>query len=150
MEKTHTDLAGAATGGDETREALRKLADEGFLTPVAGAPTGGETTKGIPMAPKGSALRTLQEAPMRMHHEAPGAETEAKLEALYDAGREVTSYHSPTGDQAARHGELSKAFAAVIVQIVESCPPGPERSTAISRAREAKFWSSAAIALEGR
>ena len=33
--------------------------------------------------------------------------------------------------------------------VVETCPPGSERSTAISRIREGKMWASAAVALEG-
>ncbi len=66
------------------------------------------------------------------------------------AALEVASYHAPVGDQAERHKILSVALAEFLSTLVGMCPPGPERSTAISRAREAKFWASAAVALEGR
>ena len=66
------------------------------------------------------------------------------------AAVEVATYHAPTGDQASRHQILSGALSDFLITLVAMCPPGPERSTAISRAREAKMWASAAIALEGK
>jgi hypothetical protein len=70
--------------------------------------------------------------------------------AVMKAANEVSVYHPPVGDQAARHGNLSQALETFLVCVVANCPPGPERSTAISRAREAKMWASAAVALEGK
>lgn len=69
---------------------------------------------------------------------------------LAEAAREVATYHAPTGTQAARHQALSSALADFLLAIVDNTEPGPERSTAISRAREAKMWASAAVALEGK
>lgn len=66
------------------------------------------------------------------------------------AAAEVSKYHAPINDQATRHLVLSTALENFLQEIVYNCPPGQERSTAIIRAREAKFWSSAAIALEGK
>ena len=77
-------------------------------------------------------------------------ERDRERAAVYNASQEVAYYHRPTGDQGERHGRLSHALANLLQEIVNVCPPGPERSTAISRAREAKMWASAAIALEGR
>lgn len=68
--------------------------------------------------------------------------------ALYEDALGLTSYKSPTGSQPERHQRLAQAAASFLAVIAEATPSGPERSTAISRAREAKFWASAAIALE--
>jgi hypothetical protein len=64
------------------------------------------------------------------------------------AAKEVARYHAADAGQAERHQALTEALAAFLVRICECCPPGAERSTAISRAREAKMWASCAIALE--
>lgn len=64
------------------------------------------------------------------------------------AADEISRYHGPNEGQATRHKALSFALKSFLSEIVTSAPPGPERSTAISRAREAKMWASAAIALE--
>lgn len=101
-------------------------------------------TAGIAPAQKG-ALSVLQFT--RHASEQPWAGELGKQ--VYDAAEEIASYHPPTGDQAERHRQLSHVTADFLLQIVRLCPPGPERSTAISRAREAKFWASAAVALEG-
>lgn len=85
------------------------------------------TTAGIAPAQKG-ALSILQ---FEAHR---GGGTHVK-----DAALEVASYHAPTGDQAKRHMDLSTALATFLEAIVATVPSGPERSTAISRAREAKF-----------
>lgn len=66
------------------------------------------------------------------------------------AAKEIANYHAPVGNQAARHQGLSDALSDFLLVLVTFAPPGPERSTAISRAREAKMWASAAIALEGK
>lgn len=71
------------------------------------------------------------------------------VDAVVKAATEVATYHAPTGNQAERHSRLSQATAAFLMVVVEACPPGPERSTAISRIREGKMWASAAVALEG-
>lgn len=101
-------------------------------------------TAGIPPAKQG-ALAVLQfwenpEAPPKMH----------ELTRLAEAVLEVSRYHQPVGTQEKRHGEVAGALATFLEAICVECPPGPERSTAISRAREAKMWASAAIALEGK
>lgn len=64
------------------------------------------------------------------------------------AAAEVARYHPPTKGQAERHQMLASSAAEFLERIVLLAPPGPERTTAIERAREAKMWASAAIALE--
>jgi hypothetical protein len=96
-------------------------------------------TRGIAPA-TGGALAVLQHEPLH------GGGSHVQ-----EAAREIASYHAmdPDGDQANRLTSLAVALADFLEDIVRLSPPGPERSTAISRAREAKFWASAAIALEG-
>lgn len=101
-------------------------------------------TRGIAPAHDG-ALGVLQHTLHGLDIEEEGPATEVQ-----DAANEVARYHAPVGDQAARHEALAATLAAFLVDIVRYAPPGPERSTAISRAREAKFWASAAVALEPR
>lgn len=98
-------------------------------------------TAGIPPATRG-ALQVLQFA--------TPDNADMDPERVAWAAHEVATYHAPVGDQAERHKMLSAALAEFLSVMVAMAPPGPERSTAISRAREAKMWASAAIALEGR
>jgi hypothetical protein len=93
-------------------------------------------TLGIQPAQAG-ALQVLQFNPLH-----------ANSSALQQAALEIASYHAPRGDQAERHSNLAAALADFLATIAVNAPPGPERSTAISRAREAKMWASAAVALE--
>lgn len=107
---------------------------------------GGPATKGIPRAenkPGQRALLMLQSSPNRL-------DDHDLHERVAEAAWEVSTYHAPVGDQVSRHLNLSAAVANFLVSIVENVPAGPERSTAISRAREAKMWASAGVALEPR
>lgn len=69
---------------------------------------------------------------------------------LLDSAREVVTYHKPDDAQLARHLKLAEAASVFLAAIVANTRIGPERSTAIARAREAKMWASASIAMEGR
>ena len=102
-------------------------------------------TAGIPPAKTG-ALAVLQFA-TNATPEAPWPD--ATGEAIEKAADDVATYHAPTEDQARRHANLSTAVASFLFAVVHNCPPGPERSTAISHIRTAKMWASAAVALEG-
>lgn len=68
-------------------------------------------------------------------------------EVVNNAIEEVCNYHSPTSMQAARHLELEKVTDTFISSLILHCPPSLERSTAIAKAREAKMWASASIAV---
>lgn len=103
------------------------------------------TTRGIAPAQTG-ALAVLQHTV----HARSGEKGFADDAEVRLAAREIGSYHAPSEDQIDRLGTLTAALEDFLLQVVRVCPPGPERSTAISRAREAKFWAASAIALEGR
>jgi hypothetical protein len=68
---------------------------------------------------------------------------------ILEAARQIVGYHTMTTDQKSRYNRLTEAAAYFIATLVDVTEPGPERSTAISRAREAKVWAAGAIALEG-
>lgn len=56
------------------------------------------------------------------------------------------TYHPPHGDQVERYGTIRAAGLTFAEEIAESCPPSPERSTALTKIREAVMWANAAIA----
>jgi len=56
------------------------------------------------------------------------------------------SYHSPSPDGVARHLDLSNTLTGALVAIERNCPEGREKSLAITKIEEAKFWASAAVA----
>jgi hypothetical protein len=82
----------------------------------------------------------------RLPSEAERAEEHAREDAVRTAAVGVAYYQDPTQDEAYAHQSLSRALTEFLVAIAREAPPSPERSTAIARAREAKFWASAAIA----
>jgi len=69
-------------------------------------------------------------------------------EAVAVAAAAIAYYVPPTTLEQHAHRSLSRALMTFLVEIVRNTPPGPERSTAIARAREAKLWASAAVALQ--
>ena len=94
--------------------------------------------------PKGNPLAVLQFQPHGFARVSPEGGK------VLDAANEVAFYHRPVGDQGERHVRLSGALVMFLAAICQEVPPGHERSTAISRAREAQMWASAGIALEPR
>jgi len=56
------------------------------------------------------------------------------------------TYHAPQGDQAARYEKMRATAKAFAQQIVELCPDGRERSTALSKLEESIMWANAGIA----
>jgi len=60
------------------------------------------------------------------------------------------TYHPPHGDQVARYAELRAAGRAFATVLAATVPSGPERSTALSRIREAVMWGNAGIACNER
>jgi hypothetical protein len=108
------------------------------------------TTRGIQSAQKG-ALAVLQHATRHTDtlrgSTSRGSHTFTEIE---EAAREIATQHAPTADQPVRYDVLAKALQIFLIAIVENTDPGPERSAAINYARTAKFWASAAVALEGK
>lgn len=106
-------------------------------TPAPGSAIPQPLTRGIAPAPRNTPLGILQQNEV-------GADSAALEKACVD----VVATTSVNGEQAARLGRLSKAFAEALHVLVTVAPPGPERSTAISWLRAAKMFGSAAIAGE--
>jgi hypothetical protein len=109
-------------------------------------------TRGIAPAAPGTPLHTLQFA-------SPGSAERldrivedtidirnANRERLYRAARAIAS-PGPlrTKGQEVRRQRIEYGLTDFLALLVETAPPGPERSTAISRARESAFWALAAI-----
>lgn len=66
----------------------------------------------------------------------------AKIEVWFE-------YHPPTDDQR-RAYEVLRAKAKELAEcIVESCPPGADRTAALRKVREAVMTANAAIACNG-
>lgn len=59
------------------------------------------------------------------------------------------TYHAPTEDQRARYEALRSAAKFFAMRVLELCPPGADRATAIRKIREAVMTANAAIALDG-
>src|SRR5262245_1313566 len=60
------------------------------------------------------------------------------------------TYHPPFGDQPMRYTELRQTGLALANTVARLCPPGPERSTALAKIREAVMWANASIACNER
>jgi len=93
--------------------------------------------------PLTAGIRPATEGPLQVLQFASGAGA-----AIQEAAEEIARYHIPTEDTQYQYRNLERALTDFLTCIVRNCPPGPERSTAISRAREAKMWAAAAISLE--
>jgi hypothetical protein len=60
------------------------------------------------------------------------------------------TYHSPTGDQPERYKAI-RAAALGFARVIEvNCPPGPDRTDAVRKIREANMTANAAIATGGQ
>lgn len=55
-------------------------------------------------------------------------------------------YHPPTGDNAEKFIQMRRLAHGLARQIVELCPDGRERATALSKLEESLFWANAGIA----
>jgi GH25 family lysozyme M1 (1,4-beta-N-acetylmuramidase) len=55
-------------------------------------------------------------------------------------------FYPPSGEQAEKYVRMRQTAKGLARQIVEMCPEGEERSTALVRLEEAVMWANAAIA----
>ncbi len=55
-------------------------------------------------------------------------------------------HHPPTADRAERHAALRLEVKTAARYVLEHCPPGRERSLALTKLEEALFWANASIA----
>lgn len=56
------------------------------------------------------------------------------------------TYHAPSETQVAFYESIREKGLVLARSISEYCPPSPERSTALSKVREAVMWANASIA----
>lgn len=56
------------------------------------------------------------------------------------------TYHPPQGDQSQRYIKMRETAKSLALLMVELCPEGRERSTALTKLEEAVMWANAAIA----
>lgn len=56
------------------------------------------------------------------------------------------TYHAPNGDTAEKYIKIRQGSKMLAKVIVELCPHGRERSTALTKLEEATMWANAAIA----
>lgn len=55
-------------------------------------------------------------------------------------------YLKPSGAGVFRHQGLSESFLVTAEKVMTTCPDGREKSLALTKLEEAKFWASAAVA----
>lgn len=103
-------------------------------------------TPGIAPAQSGS-LAVLQFTRMA---DTPHETDAEEIRKIFEAAHQISTYQPASPSQVAHYKEIAAASAALLGIIVLHAPPGPFRSTAISRAQEARMWANAAIALEGK
>jgi hypothetical protein len=96
--------------------------------------------------PKTAGIVPAQRGPLSVLQFSDGSDHDAVVDA---AGEVAFDNIQPmTTDQDHRLNRLARATQDFLTALVSLVRPGPERSTAISRAREAKMWGAVAIALE--
>jgi hypothetical protein len=88
-------------------------------------------------------LQLLQTAPVVPEHENLADNEVTKAAHILAGQQRLGSF------QQERTELLAQALRAFLIAIASNTTPGPERSTAIAKAREAKFWAVAGISLEG-
>jgi hypothetical protein len=79
-----------------------------------------------------------------------GGDLRMDMKQVQRAAEEIATYHAPDSASIARHQRLRDAATEFLLTLVADVPAGAERSTAISRCREALFWGNAGVALRGR
>lgn len=56
------------------------------------------------------------------------------------------TYHAPSDEGIKRHSDLSVSLQCAARIVRDTCPDSRERSLALTKLEEAKFWASAAVA----
>ena len=120
----------------------------GFFRPSGRPLSGIEGSVTDDMRPKTAGIPPATKGPLAVLQFEKGSGEPDIIDTIRKAAKEISSYHMPVADQAQRHRLLNLALEDFLVTIVQACPPGPERSTAISWARASKMFAAAAISLE--
>jgi hypothetical protein len=78
--------------------------------------------------------------------QAPSGDAGVPVDEPKDAIEELFTYHAPTEVQAVHYRDIRNA-AKTLVRVIDSlCPPGPDRTTAVRKVREAVMTANASIA----
>ncbi len=67
-----------------------------------------------------------------------------------DAVGDMFTYHNWTPEMIDRGYKVRQALASAVLVIVANVPPGPDRSVAIRKIREARMDANSAISFNGR
>lgn len=81
--------------------------------------------------------------------QAPDGSTHVPIEApipVRDAISDLFTYHPPTPGQAEAYKSIRNSAMELARVIDRLCPPGPDRTTAIRKLREAVMTANASIA----
>ena len=81
-----------------------------------------------------------------MAMQGPGGSIGVPVESAKDAIEELFTYHKPTDDQAHQYLRIREAAKALVRCIDHEVPPGPDRTAAVRKIREAVMTANAAIA----
>ena len=60
--------------------------------------------------------------------------------------KDRVAYHAPSPSGIMAHADLSMIIGNAILTVDARCPPGREKSLAITKLEEAKMWASASVA----
>jgi len=78
--------------------------------------------------------------------QSPGGEVAVPVEPPKDAIEELFTYHAPGPAQQVAYLNIREGAKALARTIDFACPPGPDRTTAIRKLREAVMMANASIA----
>lgn len=81
-----------------------------------------------------------------MAMQGPGGEVGVPVEPPKDAIEELFTYHSPTPEQQLAYLVILEGAKSLARIIDRNCPPGPDRTTAVRKLREAVMTANASIA----
>lgn len=81
-----------------------------------------------------------------MAMQAPSGDVGVSVEPAQDAIERLFTYHKPTDEQAHQYLRIRNAAKNLVRCIDEECPPGPDRTAAVRKIREAVMTANAAIA----
>lgn len=84
--------------------------------------------------------------------EAPGPEIEEKVMVKVPSGatlEHLFTYHPPTIENVEQYKKVRESALAFAKVVDKECPPGPDKSAAIRKIREAVMTANAAIACCG-
>jgi hypothetical protein len=88
-------------------------------------------------------MQNQNEAPNFLHAKSLTPEVEAAIDDAFE-------YHAWTPDQVENGKNVRKALADAVKVIVANVPPGPDRTVAIRKIREARMDANSAITHGGR